>query len=52
VLVGCVWKPFFEQAAGGEWDMMDLIGKAGEQAAIQLGMNTWLSKSSDEKFLS
>jgi hypothetical protein len=29
----------------------DLIGGAGQQAAIQLAMSTWLRKRDDEEFL-
>jgi hypothetical protein len=30
VLVGRFWKPCMWKAVGGKWDMMDLIGRAGE----------------------
>lgn len=53
VLLECFLKPYYiGQTVGGEWDVTDLIGKAGEPAAIQSGMETWLRKGSDEKFLS
>jgi hypothetical protein len=44
-------RPFFGRQAGGKWDMTDLTGGVGEQAAIQLAMNMWLRKRGDEKFL-
>jgi hypothetical protein len=34
--LGIFWKPFMEQAAGSEWDMMKLTGGVDKQAAIQL----------------
>jgi hypothetical protein len=51
MLVGHFLEDFIGQAVGSEWDMMDLIGGAGAQTAIQLAMSTWLRKSVDQKFL-
>jgi hypothetical protein len=51
MLVGLFWKPYIWQAAGGEWDMMDLTGRMEEQATIQLATSTWLRKRGNEKFL-
>jgi hypothetical protein len=44
MLVGVFRKP------SGEWDTTDLIGGAGERAAIQLATSTLLRKRGDEKF--
>jgi hypothetical protein len=35
VAVGGFWKPYIEQALGGELDLMVLIGVVEERAAIQ-----------------
>jgi hypothetical protein len=35
VLVGCFWKPFFEQVVSGEWDVTKQNGGVEERAAIQ-----------------
>jgi hypothetical protein len=43
-VLGVFRKPYVGQAVGGEWDMTDPFGGAGEQAAIQLVMRTWLRK--------
>jgi hypothetical protein len=51
MLVGCFWKPYIGQAVDSKWDMADLIGGAGEWAAIQLAMSMWLRKRGDEKFI-
>jgi hypothetical protein len=34
-MAGRFWKPYIGQAVGVEWDMADLIGGAGERAAVQ-----------------
>jgi hypothetical protein len=49
-MVGHFWKPYTEQAVGDKWDVLNLIGGAEDQAAIQLVMNTQLRKRGDEKF--
>jgi hypothetical protein len=36
MLVGLLWKPYIGQAAGGEWDMMDMNDRMGEQATVLL----------------
>jgi hypothetical protein len=51
MLVGRFFKPYIGQAVGGEWERTDLIGGAGERAAIQLATSTFLRKRNDEKFL-
>jgi hypothetical protein len=48
-MVACFWKPHIVQAAGGELDLMVLIGGAEERAAIQLEMSTWLRKRGYEQ---
>jgi hypothetical protein len=49
-VVGHFWKPYIEQAVGGELDLMVLIGGMEEWAAIQLEKSMWLRKIGDEKF--
>jgi hypothetical protein len=39
VLAGQFWKPYTQQAVGREWDVMNLIGRVEERAAIQLVMS-------------
>jgi hypothetical protein len=50
--IGSFRKPYTEHAAGGGWDMKDLIGRTEEWAATQLVINMWLRKRGDEKSFS
>jgi hypothetical protein len=47
-MVARFWKPYIGQA-GGELDLMVLIGGAEERVAIQWEKSTWLRKKGDEK---
>jgi hypothetical protein len=38
-----------KQTVGGKWDVTNLIGRAEEQAAIQLVTSMWLRKRGDKK---
>jgi hypothetical protein len=51
MLVGHLLEALYRAVIGVKWDMMDLIGRAIEQATIQLAVNTWLRKGGEEKFL-
>jgi hypothetical protein len=48
VLVGHFWNSYIGQAVGSQWGVMNQIGRAEKQSAVQLVMSMWLRERGEK----